>query len=275
MKKALTITRKDFNDTDKAKIFVRDRATCSFSGANLWLLDSPLRVGWQSDWADHKKPISRGGKADWEKNGVCASHTLNMKKRNNSADTTYFFNEGHPTALYYELLGPPSASDMMRLKRLARLEISDWYLNRSITWIFEALNYKWAKPDYKRTDERWFKAAYAKLVVFQHIQCECKSLEEKGIIANPSETQKILLSIRDCDSLRTMTKAALQLSTQYSRNSQAWWEYFHPEEYVESSADLDSQRKKAYQKACKLEDRLDTETFDCIQTDYQIRFSSN
>lgn len=71
-----------FTDKQKAAIFVRDRATCCFSGANLWLLDAPLRVGWQSDWVDHRKPKSRGGMADIE-NGVCASHTFNMKKRNN------------------------------------------------------------------------------------------------------------------------------------------------------------------------------------------------
>jgi hypothetical protein len=64
----------EFTDATKAAIFARDRATCCFSGANLWLLDKSLRTGWQADLADHIKPRSRGGTAAPE-NGVCASHT--------------------------------------------------------------------------------------------------------------------------------------------------------------------------------------------------------
>jgi prevent-host-death family protein len=77
---------KPFSDKEKAKIYARDRATWCFSGANLWLLDAPLRCGWQSDWVDHVKPRSRGGSAGL-KNGVFASHTFNSKKRNNTANT--------------------------------------------------------------------------------------------------------------------------------------------------------------------------------------------
>jgi hypothetical protein len=243
-----------FTDSDKAKIYVRDRATCCFSGANLWLLDAPLRVGWQPDWADHRKPVSRGGKADWEDNGACASHTYNMKKRNNSADTTYLFESGHPTALYYRLFGSPPAHVTERLQRLSNLHESDWYFNRAITWIFEALDFIWWQPDYTRTDEHWFDAAFKKL----------------------SKYRKILLSIRNCDSSDSMKEWVLQLSLGYSKNSDAWWEYFHPEDHdLKTPADMDSHRRKAYRRALKIKDQLDSETFACIQTDHQIRFPSN
>jgi len=55
--------RTEFSDRQKAEIFARDRATCCFSGANLWLLDAPLRPGFQMGWVDHIRPSSRGGKA--------------------------------------------------------------------------------------------------------------------------------------------------------------------------------------------------------------------
>jgi len=265
-----------FTDKQKAEIFVRDGATCCFSGANLWLLDAPLRVGWQSDWVDHKKPVSRGGTGEIT-NGFCASHTFNMKKRNNSADTTYLYQNGLPTPLYYEIFGIPHPSIFKRQQRLAKLEESDWYFNRAITWIFEALNYLWAQPNYERKEDHWFKAAYKKLVVYQKI-CDKKpsprSLEDRKIITKPNKTQKTLLSIGECDSLKSMEKQALKLSTQYIRNSQAWWEYFHPEDCEDYSAKHDEWRRKAYDKACKIQDRLDEETFRCIQSDYRIRFAS-
>jgi len=276
MNKAPAITRKNFNDTDKAKIFARDRATCCFSGANLWLLDAPLRVGWQSDWADHKKPISRGGKADWEENGVCASHTLNMKKRNNTADTTYLFERGHPTALYYELFGTPPPHVSQRLQRLSNHREVDWYFNRAISWIFEAFNFIWSQPKYERTDEDWFKAAYRKLREFQKFQESAPAVEERGIIQSPSETQEIFLFIRTCDSLKAMTEQVIQLSNRYSQNSSAWWNYFHPcyDDASATSRAKDLKRHRAYEKACKIRERLDTETFQCIQDDFQFRFSS-
>ena len=139
-------TRKEFTDGQKATINKRDRATCCFSGANLWLLDSPLRAGWQSDWVDHVSPKSRGGKGDLS-NGACASHTYNMKKRNNPADTTFLFKAGHPTPLFFELFGVPDPQVTSRLERLAKLNEVDWYFNRAITWIFEAFNGEWAKPE--------------------------------------------------------------------------------------------------------------------------------
>lgn len=264
----------NFSDADKARIFVRDRATCCFSGANLWLLDAPLRTGSQSDWADHKKPISHGGKADWEKNGVCASHTFNMKKRNNSADTTYVFEKGHPTALYYYLYGSPVSQVTERLQRLSKLQESDWYFNRAITSIFEALEFIWAQPDYKRKDEYWFDAAYKKLKKFQKLQEKCSSLEERGIIIEPSKTQETLLFIRNCDSPESMKRQALRLSSQYSRNSQIWWEYFHPEDHKDNPSQYEAQRRKTYAKGCKMQDRFTHDTFACIQADHQIRYGS-
>ncbi len=254
----------------KAEIFKRDRATCCFSGANLWLLDAPLRVGWQSDWADHSRPLSRGGKSKHE-NGVCASHTFNLKKRNNSADRAYLFHEGRPTPLYLEIFGVPLASVTDRLQRLAKLDEVDWHFNRAVTWIFEAFDYKWAQPDYVRTDEYWFKAAHKNLTAFRKIRGNVPTLEARGIVTDPSETQTILLSIRECDSLESLKKRVRPLSSKYIRNSQAWWDYFNPEKYMESPSKNDAQRRRSYQKACRRQDKLTDDTFACIESDFKAR----
>jgi hypothetical protein len=263
-------TSKEFTDGQKARIFKRDRTTCSFSGANLWLLDSPLRVGWQSDWVDHISPKSRGGKGELD-NGACASHTFNMKKRNNSADKTFLFHAGHPTALFFELFGTPAPAVTSRLERLAKLDEIDWYFNRAVTWVLEALNDEWAKPDYKRKPEYWYNAAWKKLVVFRKLGENVPSLEDRKIAAESPETQKILLSIRGCDSLNSLKEVVRPLAAEYRRNSQIWWEYFHPEDYT-TPARHDAQRKKSYQKACKLSERLTYDTFASIQSDFHSRY---
>lgn len=265
---------KPFTDKQKAEIFVRDRATCCFSGANLWLLDAPLRVGWQSDWVDHRKPISRGGKSEI-KNGVCASNTFNQKKRNNSADTTYLFENGHPTSLNYMICGPPPSGTTERLFRLSHLEHADWHFNRTITWIFEALNYQWCEPYYKRDDEYWFKAAFKKLSAFRKaikVTRSYRPLEDRGVISSPNLTQRILLSLRECDCPTEMRKISEKLTEKYSQNSDAWWEYFHPEDSCSSKKEFDNHRLKAFKNATKIRSQIDTETFDCIESDYKVRY---
>jgi len=263
-------TTKPFTDQQKAEIFVRDRATCSFSGANLWLLDAPLRVGWQSDWVDHKKPLSKGGVSE-TRNGVCASHTFNMKKRNNSADTAYLFEDGHPTALNYMICGAPPASTTDRLRRLARLDARDWYFNRAICWILEALNFQWSEePSYKRTDENWFDAAFIKLSKYRKLATSgipLRSLEERGIISSPTPTQNVFLSLRECGCPAAMREKATQLSPKYARNSEVWWSYFHPE-----TEDFDAGRKRSHEAAKEYRNELDAETFHCIEADYKIRY---
>ncbi len=267
--------RKEFKNEQKAEIYKRDRATCCFSGANLWLLDASFRHGWESDWVDHIRPASRGGGAGIE-NGVCATATFNVKKRNNSADTTYLFREGHPTPLYFELFGAPSPAIISRLHRLKNLETCDWYFNRSITWILEGLHYRcWSSTWDQlpiRDDKYWFGAAYKKLISFQKYADSFPSLETRSLIVSPSESQQLLLSLRECSSLKALTRVTSDLLPAYKINSKTWNEYFHPDEYESSVANYDSRRKKAYQKACSLEDELTRDTFNCIRADFKIRY---
>ena len=216
-----------------------------------------------------------GGKSD-DINGVCASATFNMKKRNNSADTTYLFRNGQPTPLYYELFGPPPSTVTERLRKMANLKSPDWYFNRSITWILQALHYKCWSPywDKKpvRDDKYWFKAAFNKMEEFRAIAGSFLSIEERCLIGSPTNEQAILLSLRDSYSLESFTKQALELFPAFQTNSKVWDEYFHPEEYAESDDQYDNLREAAYKKAVNSRVSLTQETFHCIESDYKIRY---
>ena len=209
-------------------------------------------------------------------NGVCASATFNVKKRNNSADTAYLFRSGHPTPLYYELFGPPPATVTERLRRVANLESPDWYFNRSITWILQALHHKCWSPywDEKpvRDDNYWFKAAFKKMVEFRAIAGSFPSIDERGLIGSFTTEQAIFLSLRDSHSLESFTKQALELFPTFQTNSKVWDEYFHPEEYVDSENEYDTQRANAYEKALKDRNKLTADTWHCIESDYKIRY---
>ncbi len=267
--------RTEFTDKKKAEIFKRDRATCCFSGANLWLLDAPLRYTWEADWVDHIHPASRGGESEIE-NGVCASATFNVKKRNNSADTAYLFEHGLPTTLYYSLHGPPSPELHERLDRMSRLQDADWFFNRMINSVYLALNYLcWSKhwdelPD--RKDDHWLNAAFNKLNEFRKRGGSAKSIGNRGLVTNPSSHQLHLLSFCDQKTPKEFHNHALKLSAQFNRNSKIWNQYFSPEEYEDKPLSYDQYRRKMYQSALRMRDKLTDDTFQCIQADHRARF---
>ena len=76
------MARTNFTDRQKAEIYTLDRATCAYSGRNLWLLDHGIDGKYIVDWAEHIKPASKSGKSNLE-NGVCAGE---VKCPDNSFD---------------------------------------------------------------------------------------------------------------------------------------------------------------------------------------------
>lgn len=260
--------RKNFTDSQKAQIFVRDRATCCFSGANLWLLDSPLRPGNETDWVDHVLPSARGGGNDIE-NGVCASHTYNSKKRHNAADTFYLFKCGLPTAGYYDVFGSVSREQEERLERLSHLKVEDWFLNRAITWAMEALrdrcDREFCKIDYKRDSEYWFSAGYRKLLNFQRV-ADSRSLEDRGIIDPDNQIVKQWLLLREVDSRNDFVSVAEELFPVFRENYIAWTEYFW-------NSDGEEETTKAYQRAMT-SDRICSNVRESIECDYRLRYGS-
>jgi len=175
--------RTNFSDAQKAEIYARDRATCCFTGANLWLLESPVRPGFEQDWVDHIKPSTRGGKSVIS-NGVCASATYNAKKGQNTSDSVYLFRSGVPTDVYFGLFGTLPEAQRERLNRLSGLRAYDWYFNRAIALVCIGFEWRcWKKyyqTVYKRDDRYWINAAYKKLCIYQELGRD-SSLLDRGL----------------------------------------------------------------------------------------------
>lgn len=164
--------RANFSEHQKATLYVRDHATCAFSGLSLWLPDIGIRSNWDMDWADHIQPCVRGGKADLS-NGVCASSTFNAKKRGNGSDNLLFFHCGKITRDYVECFGTPPTDVLDGLERRKNLELCDWYFNRAIANTFIALTWRYSveintgKSIAKRDDAYWLKSAWKRHLSFQ------------------------------------------------------------------------------------------------------------
>lgn len=131
--------RKNFPDAVKAQAFARDRATCCYSGRNLWVADFGAIFDFPVEWCDHFVPSSEGGSAElsnarsahWEVNydcgagarprTVCVNGKLNKTARMTARER---------------------ADLDSRLTRMEQIDASDWYLNRAfinILWGVEWL----------------------------------------------------------------------------------------------------------------------------------------
>lgn len=260
--------RTDFTPSQRAAIFSRDRATCCFSGANLWLLDTPLRPGFQIDWADHVKPSARGGHSDIE-NGVCSSHTFNAKKRHNSADNCYLFSSGLPTSIYFDIFGLLPPFQTARLRRLENLRPADWFFNRALGSILIGFDYRCRLERYDerpvRDDAYWFAAAFRKLRDFQSISCP--SLEERKIVVNPTDIQRHWLALRDVESIGQLQARLRPLYASYRANFRVWARYFF-------DAETRTARKAALMSAEKAKG-LNGDTLSCIRADFEFSSSEN
>lgn len=258
--------RRGFTDEQKARIFSRDRATCCFSGANLWLLDAPLRPGYQRDWVDHIRPLARGGMSI-ETNGVCASHAFNSKKRHNTADSNYLFRDGIPTLYQFAIFGTLSPSQEQRLDRLKTLQAADWHFNRAIGLALLGFDYRIGQSGCdeipKRDDSYWFRAAFKQITAFQ--KAEGTSLEDRGIIIEPSTVQKQWLALRTASSLISLVEAISPLFRTYKSNARAWNRYF-------KDAKTPAQRTAALNSARK-NDELTCDVLSCLESDNTCRTS--
>lgn len=251
-------TQREFTDVQKAEIFVRDRATCCFAGANLWLLDAPLRPGYQRDWVDHVRPLARGGRSE-VKNGVCASHSFNAKKRHNTADNLYLFRDGAPTLNYFEIYGPLPEHMVSRLVRLATLEDRDWYFNRAVGLIFLAFDYALYKAmgyDLStRDDAYWLKSARTKLNQFKKLGGTA-DYEARGLVTSPNETQVAWMEMVNASDA-VFDKIIRPLQVEYVRNGRIWASFFWESE-------TDKERKLVLNKA-RADKKITADVIQCLE----------
>lgn len=159
--------RLEFSDTQKAQIYSRDKALCSFSWKILWILHYGTSYLWDTDWVDHIKPAIKWWGNTIE-NGVCASSFSNSKKKDNSHDNSYLFFHWKPTIHAYESYGTLHLQIINHIKSFKNIKSYDWYFNRVlqnlmivIEHIINPYDNKWNLM--KRNEEYWAKAALKKL----------------------------------------------------------------------------------------------------------------
>jgi hypothetical protein len=141
--------RKNFSDAVKAQAFARDRATCCYSGRNLWAADFGAIFDFPVEWCDHFVPSAEGGSAElsnarsahWEVNYDSGAGDRPLSLCVNGK----LFKTAHVTAL--ERVDVES-----RLKRMEKIDASDWYLNRAfinilwgVEWLCHNGRHRWVK----------------------------------------------------------------------------------------------------------------------------------
>ena len=215
-------TRKEFPDSVKAEIFVRDRATCAFTGKSVWTFDYGTSPLWEADWPDHIRPSSRGGSNNIE-NGVCASSAANSKKSSNTRDSAYWFSNGKPTEHYLHAVGSVPEYIATQLQRLSRLKQSDWYLNRSAKNVLLAVQQATWPDGAARTPDYWCKAALKKIKIWEVESATDESLEERKLLLMPlDKDQDILLGLRNAKTISDVREIKRLLIPYRRANWQAY-----------------------------------------------------
>ncbi len=216
--------RTEFTDIIKAEIFVRDRATCCFSGKSLWILDYGASPTYEIDWVDHIKPASKGGKSTLE-NGLCVSYLFNFKKQANAHDNIVFFEDGFPTYEFYEYFEEIPSEIANNLNRFSKLEPSDWYFNRGLFRIMCGVGrIVFSKDDdknpYKRDYKYYAKSALKMFSKWDKLIAK-NTLKQRGIINSPlRKEQRILFNCATCNNEAEIIKN-MRLLAPYYKNGVA------------------------------------------------------
>jgi hypothetical protein len=224
---APTRKRTEFTDRQKAEIFVRDHATCAFSGLSLWVLDYGACPTFEMDWVDHVKPAMKGGRSTVE-NGVSASCFYNQKKKDNGSDNQFFFRDGWPTKTFFDVYEEIPERIARNLRRFSELETADWFFNRSLNhlllavdWLYEAAR----GVHYQRGVLYYAKAALKKLKVWRETATVPKhsGFLERGLIEPPlSPDQELMLTLADVRDAAGFSQLATKLLPYYRTHVKAF-----------------------------------------------------
>ncbi len=196
--------RTDFTDAQRAEIYRLDKATCSFTGRNLWILDYGIDPCYEIDWADHIIPASKGGPAEIE-NGATASWSHNFT-RSDASECKYLFRRGKPTSEYLATDSSASSVIQHQFLKFSNLSSSDWYLNRGLWHLWLACltehQVKLGKSRSRRK-EYYASASFQALAKWRRSANRegTSTFEARGLIPDPLETdQELLLSARSLTS---------------------------------------------------------------------------
>ena len=222
----MTVRRRPFTDSQKAEIFVRDRAVCAFSGKSLWVLNYGASPLWQPDWIAPARPATRGSASPLDR-GVLASELFKSRGKGQRSEGVCFFRGGRPTSDYFFFLGVVPDEIARNLRRFAKLQPADWYFNRCLVNTLLAVEDRWlrrAGREYKRDSRYWAERALRKLEDWREVQ-KCQpagSLEARGLAPRqPSPDQQLMLELRDAVSLGDIMAVVRGLAPHYQANSRA------------------------------------------------------
>lgn len=195
----------NFTDRQKAELFVRDRATCAYTGRSLWLLHYGCDPYYQVDWADHLVPVSKGGLSTI-RNGVCASWASNFEKGNRTEARSCRFVGGAPTQSFLRSGRKIPTSVERQFKTFAALHSSDWYFNRALfrLWLGVAFLADGACTR-SRGDAYYAKASFTILQRWKKLVANEKvpSLERRSLVPKRSTPdQRLMLQVREAESAR-------------------------------------------------------------------------
>lgn len=225
--------RTNFSDEQRAELFRLDRATCSYSGRSLWILDYGMDPAYAIDWADHIVPASKGGPSDIE-NGAAASWLHNYL-RGDAQSSLYLFHRGKPTDSYLWHYGPLTETTFHNLRRFSQLHTSDWFLNRGLWHLWLAcLTENQVRKGTKRSRRKEYYTAAAMKMLEKWRRRRDRDLvttiEERGLAPScPEPDQEILLSARN---LTTQTEFLDLVDSQIDT-------YSHTESLIEMVANAE------------------------------------
>lgn len=211
--------RTAFTDEQRAEIYRLDRATCSFSGRNLWILDYGMDPSYAIDWADHINPASKGGHSIVT-NGAATSWHLNWMRRD-SHRPQYIFRRGRPTRDFLWYDGTIPDSTFSNLKRFADLRQSDWFLNRGLwqVWLSCHVEHE-VRCGYHRTRRKEYFIAAAVKSLFKWRRAVDqeggKSFDQRGLLPKSLEPdQEQLFSASTLSTERELLKLTRGLLAAY------------------------------------------------------------
>lgn len=191
----------DFSNAQRAEIYRRDLATCVYSGRRLWVLDVGADWRFPVEWADHVTAVANGGKSQVD-NGVCAHWRTNLKKGASAQLPEFLFHNGKPTTHYFALSEPTrqSMADSDYLSRMERLDETDWYFNRALINLLMGTAYLHEYVGKRKRDHNYYARTVLRfLAKWRSVarRNNSLSLEDRGLISQPSPDQQIMLNIRD------------------------------------------------------------------------------
>lgn len=234
--------RLEFSDSQKAKIYTRDKGICAFSGKILWVFHYGVSVQWDMDWVDHILPAMKWGDNSIE-NGICASSFFNSKKKDNSYDNKYLFLNGMPTEYFYHAHGYIPQELSQYLLRMENMHDSDWYFNRAICSFMLVLD-RIANPYdqkgnlTKRDELYWAKSALKKLELWRKKSEWIENFVTRLWISSQdiSEDQKIMLEIIETRDEQDMLHIAKKLLPYYQNSKK----YFNSLIHIKNNQDVNA-----------------------------------